>query len=271
MVSDSGKLPMSRLLTIMCLIATFTIFRVVLFAILLSQQIVNVTSGGLYVLIEFPILLYFVYVTNYIIMWAYIRRNSNKLKGFKKGWVTAVNAITILLNLFILALFVVIIILYEEVVGNPTPICQSEVVVWNKNAADVIGLVYRCVFGGIDITIGIAFIFVGYMFSEVLHSMSSNQEDMRRKVLAVSIVGSCGLIAQGIVWIVFPAIGQTQSNYLSLSILIVVEIIPTTIFLLLIRERSIRATATSARSATRSKAGASKKTSASSKVSSGSF
>jgi hypothetical protein len=43
--------------------------RVVLFCILLSETIVDVPSGGLYVLIEFPILLYFVYVTNYIIMW----------------------------------------------------------------------------------------------------------------------------------------------------------------------------------------------------------
>lgn len=46
-----------------------SLVRIVLFSILISETIVDVPSGGLYVLIEFPILLYFTYVTNYLIMW----------------------------------------------------------------------------------------------------------------------------------------------------------------------------------------------------------
>eukprot|EP01127_Copromyxa_protea_P011657 TRINITY_DN2950_c0_g1_i5.p1 TRINITY_DN2950_c0_g1~~TRINITY_DN2950_c0_g1_i5.p1 ORF type:complete len:1521 (-),score=316.91 TRINITY_DN2950_c0_g1_i5:116-4678(-) len=247
-VVGEGNLPMNRLLGIMALMTVFCIFRIVLFSILLSHKIVDVTSGGLYVLIEFPILLYFIYITNYIIMWAYIRRNSSKLAGFTKSWVRTVNLITIILNLFILFLFVTIIILYEELVGTPELICDGQVVFWDDNVAYIIGLVYRCVFGGIDIVIGLSFLFIGYSFSEVLDNVSSRQKHLRTKVLGATFIGSFGLVAQGIVWIIFPAIRQQQSNYLSLSILIVVEIIPTFLLLLLIREKSIKANTTMSRS-----------------------
>jgi hypothetical protein len=57
----------------------------------------------------------------------------------------------------------------------------------------------------------------------------------------VAIVGSLGLIAQAIDLLVITAAQIQQSNYVSLSILIVVEIIPALVFLFMIEVKSTAA------------------------------
>lgn len=84
---EKGRTPFHRLFVIIGIITVFCIcmqrpfisltltVRVVLFGILLSQQIVDISAGGIYVLIEFPILLYFLFVSNFLFMW-YETKNS---------------------------------------------------------------------------------------------------------------------------------------------------------------------------------------------------
>jgi len=148
--------------------------------------------------------------------------------------------LTIIINLFILALFVLIIILFETIVGAPEVICNGTVVLWDDNAAFIIGLVYRCIFGSIDILFGFFLLITGLQFNKVLAGMINVKKDKQIKVLIVTAVGSSGLIAQGVVWIIFPALREEISNYLSMSILLVVEIIPTLMFLSLLVEETIR-------------------------------
>jgi len=233
-------LPFSRIIVVLLLMISFFIFRIVLFSMLLSGALFDSTSPAAdYVLVEFPILLYFCYISNYIIIWASVAKLSKKVSNSQKNFVKTADYLTILINLFILGLFVLI-ILFETIVGAPEIICHGTVVLWDDNAAFIIGLVYRCIFGTIDILFGFFLLITGLQFNKVLAGMITVKKEKQIKVLVVTAVGSVGLISQGIVWIIFPALRQEISNYLSLSILLVVEIIPTLALLSLLVEETIK-------------------------------
>jgi len=227
----------SRIVMVLLLFEIFSVFRVVLFVILITETIVDVPSGGLYVLIEFPILLYFVYVTNFLILWSYVIKATQSMT-IDPTFLRTSALLTVGLNLFISGLFITIIILYQYVIADPVLTCSGQIVSWNSSGAYVIGLVYRCVFGGINICVAIAFARIGYGFYSLL-----NDKNYANRVLAITLVSTFGLFAQGIVWIIFPALNENQSNYLSLSLLIVVEIIPTTGFLVMTPEQKMASTA----------------------------
>jgi hypothetical protein len=55
----------------------------VLFSILVAQTIVDISPGGVYVLIECPILLYFIYVSNYSITW--YGKEGERREGRREG------------------------------------------------------------------------------------------------------------------------------------------------------------------------------------------
>eukprot|EP01126_Amoeba_proteus_P065184 TRINITY_DN9225_c0_g4_i1.p1 TRINITY_DN9225_c0_g4~~TRINITY_DN9225_c0_g4_i1.p1 ORF type:complete len:733 (-),score=78.46 TRINITY_DN9225_c0_g4_i1:77-2179(-) len=230
------ELPFHRLIVLLIIIFIFCIFRIVLFSIAISQVIVDLSPAAIYTLTEFPIILYFIYVSNYIISWAFARA---VIKNFTTtmDYLRTTNYLTLTLNLIILIVFVIVIILYEVVVGNPESACNGEVVLWNSNAAHIINVVYRCIFGGIDICFALFQIVVGISFYHLITKYSEGETSER--VLLVSIVGGGGLLAQGIIWIIFPVTRQTPSNFVTLSILLMVEILPTFIFIILVNENSI--------------------------------
>lgn len=57
--------------------------------------------------------------------------------------------------------------------------------------------------------------------------------------MGMTVIGGVGLVFQGIVWIIFAAINKQIDNYLSLSILLVVEIIPTFLLLSMLKEHKM--------------------------------
>eukprot|EP01127_Copromyxa_protea_P017178 TRINITY_DN5206_c0_g1_i1.p1 TRINITY_DN5206_c0_g1~~TRINITY_DN5206_c0_g1_i1.p1 ORF type:complete len:891 (-),score=93.63 TRINITY_DN5206_c0_g1_i1:410-3082(-) len=234
----SRKLPSMRLVFIILgIITTFCICRIILFSLLVTQRIVDVTPGIVYMLIEFPILLYFVYVSNYIIMWAFLHKVVSSMSD--TAFMTQANWLTFIVNAIITITFLIFVLAYEVIVGDPALACNSQLVAWDEDSAHVITLTYRCVFGAIEIVIGMFLLIVGTTFFNLLAADRRAPEHyvLAKRILAVSIVGCIGLVSQGIIWVIFPGLKAIPSNYMSLSILLLVEIIPTFFFLILITEK----------------------------------
>jgi len=233
-----------RLGFIVAVITSFFIFRVVLFSLVLSNGLVDSTSPApSYVLVEFPIILYFIFVSNYIILWVVIKRKSKHVRN-NTNMIETVNIAVILTNTFVFAMFILCIILYETIVANPFYICGGQIVVFDSNTAFIILMVYRAIFSTIEILFGIALIYSGLAFVELLKQMTSVPTSLILRTQVVSIVGSLGLIMQGIYLLVIVATKTVQVVYLSLSILIVVEIIPAMVFLSMCEVKPISADST---------------------------
>jgi len=69
--------------------------------------------------------------------------------------------------------------------------------------------------------------------------MTGIPKQKRINIMLVSSIGSVGLISQAIDLIVVTGGQFVQSNYVSLSILIIVEILPSLIFLLMVEFKNI--------------------------------
>jgi len=241
-----------RLLFVLGTLTTFFIFRVVLFSLVLSNGLIDSTSPAPgYVLIEFPILLYFIFVSNYIMLWFFIRKDTKKLKSYKK-LIQSANIGIVTLNAFVFIIFIICIILYETIVQDPYFICGGALVVFDSNTAFIILMVYRAIFSFIEIAFGVCLLYAGITFVKLLKSMDHVPIAVVYRTQAIALFGGFGLIGQGIYLLVVVATRTEQSLYLSLSILIVVEIIPTWVFLVTCEVKKISSLATASRS-TRSK------------------
>jgi len=224
-------LVLQRLFFIIMVIFTFFVFRVVLFAMVLGNGLVDTTSPAPnYVLVEFPVILYFIFVSNYIVLWVMIRRKTKQVRQ-SVNMVQTANTLIIATNLFVFFMFILCIILYETIVADPVTICAGQVVVFDEQTAFIILMVYRAIFSTIEIIFGVCLFVSGFLFASLLKKMSTVPNSLVYRTQFVSIVGSLGLIMQGIYLLIIVATKTEQVLYLSLSILIIVEIIPALVFL----------------------------------------
>lgn len=223
-----------RLVVVLLLMICFFIFRVVLFCLLLSNSLLGTDAARAvsYLLFEFPILLYFCFVSNYISIWLVTISFSRKFTAQQKRNIKIANLASILFNVAILLLFIIMIILFQTVVAEPTPICAGRVIQFDDSQAFALIIAYRSIFSAIAIFIGCMLFVTALMFGELLADPYFEIPPIVRfRIYAISIIGGLGLIAQAIYFLVITATKTTPSNYLSLSILLVVEVIPAMLFI----------------------------------------
>jgi len=238
-----------RLLIVMLLILVFFIFRVVLFALLVSGALYDTTSPGVdWVLIEWPIVMYFCYATNYVLIWLTVVKISQMLSTNVPQMFELANIATIVLNILVIIMFIIFIILYSTIVGVPKILCGGNYVQFDFDTAHKLILAYRITFGSIDIVLGIFLLFAGIAFMNVMNKSKKDLKTKRMIVLAAAVFGSLGLFAQGVAWITITSLNTTISNYVSLSILLFVEILPSLFFLAMIAEKSSTGTSYKSRS-----------------------
>jgi len=124
------------------------------------------------------------------------------------------------------------IILFETVVAAPQFICGGRILLFDEQASFALIMAYRAIFSTLAIFIGTVLFVVALMFGQLLSDDYFNIPKLTRfRIYAISIIGGLGMIAQAIYFLVITATQTTPSNYLSLSILLVVEIIPAWLFL----------------------------------------
>ncbi|CAK7994845.1 Hypothetical protein POVR1_LOCUS363 [uncultured virus] len=218
---------------VLALMGAFFAFRVVLFFMLLNQALLSAQSSRAvnYLLFEFPILLYFAFVTNYICIWinAFLMMKAKKINSERPFLIA--NAISVLVNVVIFVLFIIIIVLFETIIFQPYLICGGSILVFDTEKSFNLLLAYRIIFSAIAIVIGIALLMAGVKYG---HELSNPEYQLSKKTLwklyTLSIVGGLGLIGQAIYFLVVTATNSTPQNYVSLSILLLLEIIPALMF-----------------------------------------
>ena len=223
-----------RLAIVLFLMVSFFVFRVVLFSLLLSNSLLGASSSRAvnYLLFEFPILLYFCFVTNYISIWLVTISFSKKFTTKQQRSISLANISSIIFNFVIFLLFILMIILFETVVAEPVAVCGGRVIQFDKGQAFALIMSYRAIFSTIAILIGILLFVTAMMFGQLLADPYFEIPKIAiYRVYAISIIGGLGLIAQAIYFLVITATQITPNNYLSLSILLVVEIIPALLFI----------------------------------------
>lgn len=229
---DHRNLPI-RLTLVMFLISVFFLFRVILFSLLLNQSLLNLTTARAvnYLLFEFPILLYFAFVTNYACTWFTASMLIKDFNPNHKRNLNLANNISILLNGVIFVMFIVFIILFETIVYAPYLICGGEIVLFDSRTFTLL-LIYRVVFSTIAIILGILLFLIAMKFGHYLSDKTFNiSATSRMKLYSLSIIGGLGLISQAIYFLVITVIESTPVNYASLTILLVLEIIPAMLFI----------------------------------------
>jgi hypothetical protein len=222
-----------RVFVILLTIFSFFLFRTVLFSFVLQGAIIDTPSPAVgYVLIEFPIILFFSFVTQYIVLWlVFLNVSHGKMSSLLSNWVQQVNIIVFLVNCFIFIIFIIIIILFETIIKSPQLICQKQLTTYDEEGAFIILMVYRAIFSTISIILGFLLSLSGVrMLVQLSHEMSTYKTIT---IGAATVFGAFGCIAQGTYYLVITATRGAQSNYLSLSILLIVEIIPALAFLML--------------------------------------
>lgn len=231
----STRLPLYRTWWIMFLMGCFFIFRVILFAFLVSQSLLGSESARAinYVLFEFPILLYFTFVSNYMCVWLAVMIHSSKMenKGLSKRLMMA-NYGSVFLSLCILVLFVIIIILFEVIIDPPRFICGGSIFWFETAQSYILLLAYRIIFSTIAIVLGIllflAAIQIGMAMEELKDELSWWS---RSKMYIIAVAGGLGLIGQAIYFLIVTTTESTPYNYASLTILLFLEIIPAFLFI----------------------------------------
>jgi len=222
-----------RLISVLVLMMAFFIFRVVLFALLLNQGLLGSTSSRAvsYLLFEFPILLYFAFVTNYVCVWITAISFANKFTADHGRNVRWANIFSIVLNLVILILFILIIILFETIIFEPYFICGGTILLYDSDQAYAVLLSYRIIFSTIAIILGLTLFLVALKFGRILSDPELKIKWLVRfKVYCISVIGGLGLIGQAIYFLIVTVTQTTPVNYASLSILLVLEIIPALLF-----------------------------------------
>ncbi|CAK7995066.1 Hypothetical protein POVR1_LOCUS584 [uncultured virus] len=222
-----------RLTIVLFLVITFFLFRVILFSLLLNQGLLGSASSRAvsYLLFEFPIVLFFAFVVNYICIWltgiTYIKDLD---VNFQKKIYLA-NYLSIALVVTVFVIFIIFIILFQTIIFEPYFICGSSILLYDSEDSRALLLAYRITFSSISIIVG-CFLFAtalkyGHLLSQINDDISSW---MITRLYLISIVGGFGLIGQAIYFLVITITDTTPNNYGSLTILLVLEIIPALLF-----------------------------------------
>ena len=233
---NSSKYAVFRLATVLFLMFTFFLFRIILFSLLLNQGLLGSSSTRAisYLLFEFPILLYFAFVTNYICIFITFILNHSKLDTTNQiqRKFNIANFISIAVNLVILIVFIIIIILFETIIFEPYFICGGSILLYDTSDSTSLLLAYRIIFSSISIVVGILLFITairfGYLLSDPVYELPLFN---RIKFYILSLAGGLGLIGQAIYFLIITVTNSTPVNYVSLTILLVLEIIPALCFI----------------------------------------
>jgi hypothetical protein len=137
------------------------------------------------------------------------------------GW------ISLAFNVAIGLLFVIIIILFQVTIQAPYLICGGAILLYDVEASQTLLLAYRSIFSSISIVLGVVLCITAIVLANYM------PEDMywvKVKLYALSLVGGLGMIGQAIYFLIITVTQSTPVNYASLSILLVLEIIPALLF-----------------------------------------
>jgi hypothetical protein len=222
-----------RLLFVLILIGSFFIFRIVLFSFLLDNTLLGLSSTRSinYVLFEFPIILYFAFVTSYICLWVIAILFVDKITVNWANKRKMALLIFILVNSIIIVLFIIMVILFETIINPPYLACDGFIYVFDSTKSYNLLLAYRIIFSSIAIIVGITLFIVAIKVGNLLGNPDLNIPWYSRlKIYLISVVGGLGLIGQAIYFLIVTATQSTPNNYVSLSILLVLEIIPSLLF-----------------------------------------
>jgi len=223
------------LIIIMVLVCSLFTFRSVLFIMALANAdgIARTPAIG-YVLIEFPLILFFSFVSIFILTWVRIVRATKNLDYGHDRWLPVAFFLTGFAILFVLGVFVLMVILYSTVVNAPTFVCQGTFLLLDTSASFAIIMTYRSIFSALELLLGIVLLKIGTQLVLIFHKFRTKIQVPMGKQIKIGLAvysGSFGLFAQAIYYLVITASKNPyQSIYLSLSILLVDEIIPALCF-----------------------------------------
>jgi hypothetical protein len=232
-IRNIGYAPL-RLGIVLFFMACFFIFRIVLFSFLLTKVLLDpsATRAINYLLFEFPLLLYFAFVTNYICIWiTLLTVLKNYTVDHQKKFRIA-NSVSIFVNIAIFILFIIIIILFQTIISSPYYICGGTILLYDTNQSFALLLSYRIIFSVIAVILGITLFITSIKLIEHLDNPENNYTWFAKaRLYIISIAGGLGLIAQAIYFLIITATQSTPINYVSLTILLIVEIIPALLFI----------------------------------------
>lgn len=222
-----------RLIWVLFLMGCFFAFRIALFSLLLNKGLLGSSSARAinYVLFEFPILLFFAFVTNYVCTWftaiTFIKKSTNDHKRRSK----ITNYASLLFNVVIFILFIVMIILFQTLIFDPHLICGGSIFLYDESTSYALLLSYRIIFSTISALLGIGIFFTAMTFAQLLSDPDYGLAlIVRMRLYALSIAGGVGMIGQAIYFLVITITKKTPENFTSLTILLVLEVIPALMF-----------------------------------------
>lgn len=143
--------------------------RIVLFSIALASPYSLTHPAVGYLLIEFPLILFFGFVSLFVITWSIVGRNSidesSNAKWVRMSRLLAVVFLTIVFGMLpsftrvhpsncSTALFILLIILFNTVVDPPTTICRGSILSYNSDAAFAMVMSYRAIFSTFAFILG---------------------------------------------------------------------------------------------------------------------
>ena len=229
---DVGFAPF-RFAWVLFLMGCFFAFRIVLFSLLLNNGLLGSSSTKAigYVLFEFPILLFFGFVINYVCIWITSIIFINKSINNHQRMSANANYFSILVNLVLLILFVVMVILFETLIFEPYLICGNSILLYDELKSFALLLSYRIIFSTIAIILGISVFATAITFGNLLSDPEYNLSVMTRvKLYLLSIAGGFGMVGQAIYFLIVTTTQTTPVNYASLTIVLILEIIPALLF-----------------------------------------
>ena len=227
-----------RLHTILSLVASFYLFRVILFSYLLNQGLLNTSSSRAisYLLFEFPIVLFFAFVVNYICNWLACIKFAGKAIDNEGGrnfikMLKISNYISVGLVFVIFAIFIIFIILFQTIIFEPYFICDMSILLFDTEHSRSLLLAYRITFSTISIIVGSLLCLITLIYIKFLINANLVSNSVKIKLYLISIVGGFGLIGQAIYFLIITVSDTTPNNYVSLTIILILEIIPSMLFI----------------------------------------
>lgn len=222
-----------RLACVLFLIISFFIFRVILFSLLLNNSLLGSSSTRAisYLLFEFPIVIFFSFVTNYVCIWLTLAQYAKDILGDFRKQIKLANLFSIVLNLIIFGLFILMIILFETIIFEPYLTCGGAVMLYDSDQNRALILSYRIIFSSIAIMIGLGILIVASRAGQYLGKKKFGMTwKFRFRMYSISIIGGLGFIGQAIYFLIITIQDATPNNYASLTILLCLELLPALAF-----------------------------------------
>jgi len=150
-------------------------------------------------------------------------------------WLPFARVMTAVGVFFVLGVFILMVILYSTIVNAPTYVCEGTFLVLDTGTSFAIIMTYRSIFSAVELVLGIVLLKIGTELVLIFRKFSKKITVPLGKQIKIGLAvyaGAFGLFAQAIYYLVITATRNPyQSIYLSLSILLVDEIIPALCFL----------------------------------------